>query len=415
MSKYKLIREYPGSKTIGYEVSFTGRGYSHKSKCDYYPKYTIETNPEFWEKVVEVIKLDPSIKVGNKIYRIWPSGKKTLGLACGYTNTFDYMNTKLEVTHFWSLETYNKEGGVTTNNGFGLGNYAYEKVEDKEYEILSFKDNEGKIWKADTQLKDCWCCHNEIIPFYQEKQLLVFKGFDIYSIERLSDGEVFTVGNKLVLSKYMLGEKFLSIDKIYFNEHDQLSFSTIRSQAPKAFVFGISDLNYKRYKKPLFTTKDGVDIYKGDKYWFYWKEKAATNQKPLKVYGPFIEYELNEGISNSPEAIFFSSQLKAEQHLNKNYKIKVEDGYVSKTETIYGINCFWEGFFEIGFHINSFMNKNKKFFKSKEKRDKYISENKPMYSKKDMLSFAIDITAYNINGNTFISILNNWLKENDRN
>ncbi len=251
----------------------------------------------------------------------------------------------------------------------------WEKVVEKDYEILEATyQNEPKIE-------------------------------NIISVRRKSDGEVFTVSNKI--DHYYFLIKSFEIKQDYIR--------AILGRSERENKVGLKLNLLKKKKEPIFTTEDGVEIFEGDKYWFYWKEQAATNQKPLKVYGPFIREKLLKGINLSPEAVFFSSQLKAAQHLNKNYKIKVEDGYVSKTETIYGINCFWEGFFEIGSHINSFMNKNKKFFKSKEKRDKYISENKPMYSKKDMLSFAIDITAYNINGNTFISILNNWLKENDRN
>ncbi|MFW5889306.1 MAG: hypothetical protein ACOCUD_02890 [Bacillota bacterium] len=80
----------------------------------------------------KVKHIDPSIKIGDKIYRIYPSGKKVLGIASAYVNYKYLIETDIKdfpVTHFWSLERYDDEGGVSKNSGYGLGSFMYEKAE----------------------------------------------------------------------------------------------------------------------------------------------------------------------------------------------------------------------------------------------------------------------------------------------
>lgn len=136
----------------------------------------------------------------------------------------------------------------------------WEKVEDKDYEILSYEDNFGNVFSKKGDLFT-----NDKLTYGPQYCLEYFK---IYSIKRLSDGEIFSFGDKLVVNSYMAGRKYITIDSIYYNEHKQLSFRTNVTPPPCTFVFGLSDINCKRYKEPLFITEDGKEITEGDKYWY---------------------------------------------------------------------------------------------------------------------------------------------------
>lgn len=90
--------------------------------------------------------------------------------------------------------------------------------------------------------------------------LLKCNGNSIHSVKRLSDGEIFTVGDNI---QYY--HKNTKIKSIYYNEHNQLSFKVEGVSAPLTGVFGTSKLD--KVKEVLFTTEDGVDIFEGDKYY----------------------------------------------------------------------------------------------------------------------------------------------------
>lgn len=66
-------------------------------------------------------------KEGDYCIRTWPSGKKTLGIACRFISTDLY---------FKSLEDYNGEGGVTKNSIYGLLQEPYAGI----YQRPAFKD-----------------------------------------------------------------------------------------------------------------------------------------------------------------------------------------------------------------------------------------------------------------------------------
>ena len=83
----------------------------------------------------------------------------------------------------------------------------WEKVEDKDYEILSYEDNFGNVFSKKGDLFT-----NDKLTYGPQYCLEYFK---IYSIKRLSDGEVFTVGDKI---DFVQWEK--EISKISLDERD---------------------------------------------------------------------------------------------------------------------------------------------------------------------------------------------------
>lgn len=61
MSKYKLIKEYPASMSVGTIVKKVSGGYMSDNLIFFFREY-IENNPEFWEKINEpILRTDDGI------------------------------------------------------------------------------------------------------------------------------------------------------------------------------------------------------------------------------------------------------------------------------------------------------------------------------------------------------------------
>ena len=125
----------------------------------------------------------------------------------------------------------------------------WEKVIIKEFKILF-------------QIKDGYLFNEVIEGDGISVRLASVVGKDkIIKVKRLSDGEIFSFEDKIAPEPFVRDRKFTVIDKIYFNEHNQLSYSTKDGAAPKTFIFSKDTTHYKA---PIFTTEDGVDMYEGD-------------------------------------------------------------------------------------------------------------------------------------------------------
>lgn len=80
------------------------------------------------------IPIEGEIKVGDLIHRIYPNGNRVLGQACtieSYNKNGVYRVSDPDAVWegFFCFENYNKYGGVVSNDGYGKGNFKYEKVE----------------------------------------------------------------------------------------------------------------------------------------------------------------------------------------------------------------------------------------------------------------------------------------------
>lgn len=193
----------------------------------------------------------------------------------------------------------------------------WEEVVEKDYEILSYIQNiSNRIYFKDKEgffVSDNGWSLSEPVESHSN--------ISIHSVKRLSDSQVFTVGDRVYLPK---SNDNYTIKNFTINTQNTLMVSLIG-------LFYNADLTYiEKFKQPLFRTEDGVDIFEGD-----------------KVY-----------------------------YCNKDYKL-----YNSKADT--------------KFHNGE--NKNYKYFSTKETAEKYILENKPCLSIKDVLKLDEEIN----NGKTF--------------
>lgn len=84
-------------------------------------------------------------------------------------------------------------------------------------------------------------------------------GSTIHSVKRLSDNEVFTVGDKDVCWGRIVRFEIKELGFLFAlcdDGHNKLIHVTI------------FDLQKEKERKPLFTTEDGKDIFEGDNAWF---------------------------------------------------------------------------------------------------------------------------------------------------
>lgn len=123
----------------------------------------------------------------------------------------------------------------------------WQKVEEVDYEILSYSGT-----RSNTVIKKS---HPNFKLMKEDFLYNIDPTVFIHSIKRLSDGEVFTIGDKC---KY--------IDVI----------ATFRLKEDKIIVVGEKATDFlnhiRRYKTPLFTTEDGVAIFEGDLYYLVSKD-----------------------------------------------------------------------------------------------------------------------------------------------
>lgn len=209
--------------------------------------------------------------------------------------------------------------------------------EKKDYKILSFKDINNNIYipKKNFYVNSKYWDGNK----HRTKQFLLrnCNTYNIHSIKRLSDGEVFTVGDYTNAGN-------LTGFSIYNNSivtHHNPSGQDVNDD------YFLNGLNH--VKKPLFTTNDGVNIYQGDKcYWI----TTLGNIYPI--------HSCNKTNSGNMKFKHFSTQELAEKYLNKKPKellFTTTDGVnMYKGDTLYyvsndynigtltvGVNSTWEG------------------------------------------------------------------------
>jgi len=166
----------------------------------------------------------------------------------------------------------------------------WEEVVEKEYEILSVIDTKNRVWSKSEESESV---------FEKSPLCVVLDSFGenwrIHSVKRLSDDEVFTIGDlttKGVIHGFEITPSHLSV-----SVGDQKTL--LRT--------------FDKVKQPLFVTEDGVDIYKNQKYYGLYTESWL-----IEEHENGIDYDIK------PEEIFdfsyltFSTKEKVEEYVLEN-------------------------------------------------------------------------------------------------
>ncbi len=182
----------------------------------------------------------------------------------------------------------------------------WEEIIEKDYEILSYIDkaNNGVIYKLDTQLKDLYCIIDGKAPFFTKEQLQYCY---IYSVKRLSDGEIFTIGDNI--TRIDKKTKIIGFT-IELNKYLISNFKTIIDNCKGC------NINYiQKAKQPLFTTEDGVDIFEGDNWYIVYIDGYDGSGSLFNVFSsndyPNVPLLLNRiGVKR------FSTKEKAQEYVD---------------------------------------------------------------------------------------------------
>lgn len=179
----------------------------------------------------------------------------------------------------------------------------WEEVVEKDYKILSVL-----LQRPDKhQIQNV----SEYSDNGYVESLVNCAGNKIHSIKRLSDGEIFTIGDKITSSSftklsnideikefYIPNEKFCKMWSNQFTINDLIIVTNISWQVNLHHAIKV--------KQPLFTTEDGVDIFEGDDVY------------TVDLY--FLQYikEVNESQDYKTWRLTFKNKEKAEEYILMN-------------------------------------------------------------------------------------------------
>ena len=166
----------------------------------------------------------------------------------------------------------------------------WEEVVEKDYEILEYKTESGISCKA---------------PFLSDShQFYIDERCKIYSIKRISDNSIFTIGDDVLSKTCSVPNKILSIELIN---------NKIRLYSRNSF-YNLNDI--EKFKQPLFTTEDGVDIFEGDKIYSI---ESSLNEINEKIAGIYTRSSINHPVEHwYKDNKYFSTKEKAEEYILMN-------------------------------------------------------------------------------------------------
>lgn len=198
-----------------------------------------------------------------------------------------------------------------TSNKFGIihaeiveNSNDWLEITKPEYTILSYKCKNKILYYTITEDNHRWFSSNKN-DMYQTNEMEIevnsHLGFTIHSVKRLSDGEIFTVGDKYnwksnknrtnIIRQILLEDnKILIHDSEYISEEYDADLDQI-----------------EKVKQPLFTTEDGVDIYKGNTYYYINTGFIGETQEVKNAICPIMK-----------GAYTFSTKQAAEEYIIMN-------------------------------------------------------------------------------------------------
>lgn len=188
----------------------------------------------------------------------------------------------------------------------------WQEIIEKDYEILSFINpksiitylgiDKNTILNKSSSNEFKGCDSKRPVISTNLNRLLNNNNWNIHSVKRLSDGEVFTIADE--------------INSNIFDTKQQIKDFYFLDNILKVRTFSFTENlnNIEHIKKPLFTTEDGVDIFEGDEYH---NVNSLLNYKLCKAdsFDMSIEFEV---FNNLNENKTFSTKLEAEKYIVKN-------------------------------------------------------------------------------------------------
>jgi len=322
MVEYRLIKEYPGSPKLGTKVNYSDKhqiyNYNGGNFYTELPKHQVENLPEFWEKV------DNSEELLKEAALKYPKGTKYIAanrvnLGSRDTTFTNGISTgKFDIVKYYEIS--GKEifhiTGESNKSVYLNGEWAEIIQEPKEYEILSYEC----LYSNGTSSTDRQIFVKQSNGDYKWSNVTITEkfidnnlwnnqngGYVIHSVKRLSDGEMFTLGD------------FVYEKTNVCTTHWKITEFSLKDT--RCFTCGVNINNIEQEKKPLLVTEDGKEIFEDDYFWHVDKY-----------------YEIGRGIcthahTKLPNFKDFSTKEAAEKYIDENkpkYSKKDVLGIVSK-------------------------------------------------------------------------------------
>lgn len=199
----------------------------------------------------------------------------------------------------------NKEENITLKFENDVDKFPefWEEVKEETYKILSLSLH-GNIYSISNETNG-----NEVKYKFKEG-FLVLSTFQkingvIHSIQRLSDSEVFTIGDDTILGKITkieIGNACVSGIKLSFKDGVK---DNVADLCFRKFNDSSQEFLVQKIKPPKFITEDGVSMFVGDKYCYICNNEVMNSVVKDSKYCPMKNY-------------YFSTREKAEEYLINN-------------------------------------------------------------------------------------------------
>jgi len=171
----------------------------------------------------------------------------------------------------------------------------WQEVVEKDYEILSVKVKPASLLYT----KDENGYFSRFDTINSNKYLLEELIYSIHSVKRKSDGEVFTVGDKIrhnnnvTYPEGIITKLHIVLNVIFVETNDR----------KKGFDTNICLVH--KIENPLFTTENGVDMIESDEFWYL--------NKNLRFKPECSKYYLADS-----KVLYFSTKKAAEEYFLMN-------------------------------------------------------------------------------------------------
>jgi hypothetical protein len=289
LRKFKLIKEYPGSPKLATELTPKVDKENTDTNNFYWEGSWFNPNDfsEYWEEVLqkdyEILRTCPIVGTIYSVKRLSDGEVFTVGdiikvRSHGSNNRID------EIEIIENEPSYSD--GIWFQYTLGCSHLKNAiKVIEKDYEILSYSTNETSTSKQILSKGiEGW---NEIIENTTSK---------LHSVKRLSDGEIFTVGD-LIKTPYTDPARITRFQNPEGNEY----FIEI----PTGFARLVT---IEKAKQPIFLTHDGKDIFVGNR--ILWVNKDSL------LHGDFTaDYG---SLFLSDQVAYFLSAVDAQDYIIEN-------------------------------------------------------------------------------------------------
>ena len=183
----------------------------------------------------------------------------------------------------------------------------------------------GTIIDLDDVAFGITCNYTNYPEFWEEiiekdYERLLYKGNILYSVKRLSDGVEFKIGDKVCWKWAFAKNKYFTIKSFNIIEN-KLRFNTVE-ESGQNFIFELisKEYNLQHYKEPILTTEDGYECTLDDRVFGVlpkgvWETKFWDGQgMPVNKLFNLEDKRYSEG---SPW-LYFKTKENAEKYIYEN-------------------------------------------------------------------------------------------------